>query len=151
MLASLFSRRHSILRLPRRSAAFRAFGKNPAVAQQMPLGAHWPQEDTVFQNYFPLNTTPLLPCLFCWDRWLVSQLPIRHHFLRNSRRFYVLCASDTTASDIPKDPLQAGHHIPGVPLYTGQLDNKHHSMKTSQGLCCIQRNRAKRLKALLDF
>jgi hypothetical protein len=41
--------------------------------------------------------------------------------------------------------------ISGVFLYTGQLDNQHHNLKTAGGLCGMQGNWTNRLKVSLEF
>jgi hypothetical protein len=126
-------------------------------------------EPITHQTTLLLNTAPLLPSPFFWGRLLAGLR--RYHILSHPRRSAALRAVSnwyhslrhprrsaahreteqpiTSLSALLKTPQLEG--IPGAPLYTGQLDNRHHSLKISKGFCGMQSNWPNRLKASREF
>jgi hypothetical protein len=132
---------------------------------ELPLGAQWTWDSTHSGNtrWIPLPFCLVLSAgadcyLVCSPEDTISwdipedllhseQHSIWHHSLRHPRSVAHRATEQLITS--LASPLKTPHlkGIPRAPLYTEQLGNRHHSLKTSQELCDMQGNWLDRLKA----
>lgn len=158
LLASLFYWRNHIMNHLKKSAAHRAVDKkhHPHETPELLLGVKNSGPITP-QNPCLLNNTPLPLRTFYFFRLLASMVPWRQyilsHHIKSSelRAVWPLISQPEVSQEIytqgnrainllPACPLKTVQlkGIPGAPMYTGQLGNRKHSLKTSQGLCHMQ-------------
>ena len=71
------------------------------VFSPMVSGTHQPP------NPYQMNTIPLLPVPFCWDRLIASLLPGSCYILRHPRRLAALRAFGKDPLEVPYLPLGA--------------------------------------------